>query len=231
MYPMNGEVMHAVLRWKVLLPAFQTVLAIALWLYAPVQYRKEVLEWSHLPSEHPFRFNFEGVERFPPICEQTLYAINFPAYSLARIIETGVIYPIEYSQRAALPEWEWRFALPVKDPEARPPRKIPYFVHTQDQIFLGLVVLLWWRVGCWVDAYVHRPAETRTPWGRGFRMLDLAVIAATLLCSAAYSYVLIVHIRSAPYLHVGMFGLVWVALLLAYLWFTVKRELRIQGGK
>ena len=147
---------------------------------------------------------------------------------LERIIDTEVLYPIEYRRQAGFPEWG--FTLPVKDPEAIPPRKIGYFVHTQDLIFLGLIVLLWWRVGRWVDKYVHRPAETRTPWGRGFRVLDLAVLAATLLCSAVYSYLLIFRISSAPYRHVGILGLVWVAVLMAYLWFTVRRELRIQGA-
>jgi hypothetical protein len=41
--------------WRTVLPILQAALAVCLWLYIPVQERKEILQLQGLPTEHPFR--------------------------------------------------------------------------------------------------------------------------------------------------------------------------------
>jgi hypothetical protein len=221
------------LKWKFLLPVFQSALAIALWLYAPVQYRKELLDWSHLPSDHPFRFHFEGYRRFPPVCEQAIYVISFPAYTVYLAIDNRVLYPIEMRRQAGLPEWT--FTVPIKDPQALPPRESFYAVHTGEMIFLALIILFWWRAGCWVDAHFQKAGATYPRWRRALCVVDLAILGAVLLCSIIYTYILIVRIGSPPFRHVALFGLIWDALLLAYISSAVRkgvtpRQLKLAGA-
>jgi hypothetical protein len=222
--------MKTLLRWKSLLPTMQLVFAIALWLYIPVQYRKELLQANHEPTEHPFRYRLppseaEGkVELFPPACQRLLYIINFPAHSVSRCVTDKLLYWIENRNQAGLPEWE--FTLPVMDPEALVPRQVRYFVHVSDLIFLGLIAALWYWVGSWIDEYFDRRRGKYVPMQTSFHILELAVVAALILLSAIFSYRLITQVQSPQYRRVGVFGLGWPVLLLAYGWFAARRQLR-----
>jgi hypothetical protein len=217
--------MRTVFAWKFLLPILQSALAIALWLYIPVQYRKEALEWAHMPSDHPFRFRFVGgAMLFPPTCEQLLYVMSFPAYAVSDGIVYPLLYRIEYSRQAGFPEWE--FTLPVNDPEVRPPRQIFYTVHVNELIFLGLIVVLWCWVGWRIDAYVRKRKGTYAPRRRAIRVVELVAVAATLLFSVGFACRHMAHAQSPQARRVGILGLIWPAVLLAYIWLAARPELR-----
>lgn len=217
--------MRKAFGWKLLLPMFQSLLAIGLWLYAPVQYRKELLDLTHRPADHPFRFRFEGARRvFPPTCEQFLYVINFPAFSVSRGIVDPIIRRIEYSRQAMLLP-EWTFSIPVSDPEALPPRRILYFVHGEDLIFLGLIILLWNWVGWRIDelAAWRTGVSTRS---RLWSLVELTTVAATLLLCLAFACRVIIEADSPHLRRIGMFGLIWPAVLLVYIWLVARPALR-----
>ena len=235
---------RAIFRWKFLLPVFQSALAIALWLYTPVQYRKEVLRLTHRPSDHPFRFHVYGPQEFPPPCEQALYVINFPAFALSRSLVDPFLYHIEYSRQAALGEWD--FTLPVSDPEALPPRRIHYGVVVEDLSFLGLIVLLWFWVGCKIDAHLRGRGGPHKPRRRVFCVLELVLVSAIVVHSAAFACWCAANVGPPPSQlgvawrmawygamaaspqsqHVGILGLIWPAALLAYIWLVARPELR-----
>jgi hypothetical protein len=122
--------MKTVPWWRFLLPVFQSLFAIGLWLYIPVQYRVEALELSHLPTEHPFAHNFEGHPRFPPRCEQLLNVVNYPVFSVWLVVLNPLVGLVLNWQQSGLPEWE--FTLPVGDPEALPPGRIFYSIHVDE---------------------------------------------------------------------------------------------------
>jgi hypothetical protein len=213
---------RSIFRWKFLLPVFQSVLAIALWLYIPVQYRKEVLHLLHKPADYPFRFRIYGPREFPPSCEQALYVINFPAFALSRTLINPLLYHLEYSRQAGLGEWE--FTLPISDPEALPPRRIFYGVEVEDLIFLGLIALLWFWVGGKIDVGLRRRAGTYKPRRRVYCVLELVVLSAILLHSAAFACW---HAaRVGWFQHVGIGGLMWPVALLAYIWLVARPELQ-----
>ena len=204
---------------------FQTLLAIGLWLYTPVQYRKEILELLHRPTDHPFRLRLEGARReFPPSCEQLLYVVNFPAFSVSRGVVDPLILHVEYSQQAMLLP-EWIFSIPVSDPEALPPRRISYSVHGEDLIFLGFIFFLWCWVGWRIDEFFSRRQKVharRRPAAIG----ELTAVGAILLCSVVFAGRVIVEADSPHLRRVGTFGLIWPAVLAAYLWLVVRPVLR-----
>ena len=212
---------RSIFRWKFLLPIFQSGLAIALWLYIPVQYRKEVLRLLHKPADHPFRVQIYGKE-FPPSCEQSLYVINFPAFALSRALVNPFIYHIEYSRQAGL--WDWRFTLPISDPQALPPRRIFYGVEVEDMSFLGLIALQWFWVGGKIDVYLRGRAGSQKPRRRVFCVLELVVLSAILLLSVAFACRYVA--KPGYYQHAGILGLIWPVALLAYVWLVARPELR-----
>jgi hypothetical protein len=220
--------MRTLLRWKSVLPIVQLVFAITLWLYIPVQYRKEILQARHEPTDHPFRYRLppsepEGrAELFPPVCQRILYLVNFPAHSTSRTVADKLLYWIESRKRVGLPEWE--FSVRVRDPEALPPKQIVYLVHVNDLIFFGLIALLWYWIGCRIDEYAERRRGKYVQMRTSFRILELAVIAALILLSALFSYQLIAQSQSLEYRDVGVFGLLWPLMLLAYGWFATRRQ-------
>ena len=234
----------SIFRWKFLLPVIQSALAIALWLYIPVQYRKEVLRLIHKPADHPFRFHVYGPKQFPPSCEQALDVINFPAFAISRSLVNPFLYHIAYSRQAGLQEWE--FTVPIGDPEALPPRWIRYFVHVEDLSFLGLIVLLWFWVGCKIDVYLRGRAGPHKPRRRVFCVLELVVLSAILVHSAAFACWSAAKVGPPPSQlgvvwgmawygamayspqsqHVGICGLIWPVALMAYVWLVARPELR-----
>jgi len=224
-------------RWKFLLPVSQSVLAVALWLYIPVQYTKELLQLAGMPSEHPFRVRLEGPQRFPPLCEQVLCAINFPAVSVSEWLVDPLLNRVTLSRQSAFPELE--FTLPLSDPEALPPRKVFYFVHLGDVIFLLLVGLLWFWVGCRIDNYALRKA--REPWGyipehtvrlRASRVTELAIVATLLLFTACFGCWNIAVAQSPQSQRAAEWGLIWPLAFLGYLWLGIRRTFlqRVRQG-
>jgi hypothetical protein len=220
--------------YKYLLPVLQSLLAIALWLYIPVQYRKELLEWYHQPSDHPFRARVETRRQyFPPACEQLLQLINFPAYAASEAIVRPLLDHIEYSRHAAFPSWfpDWRFTLPVNDPEALPPREIFYAVHFGELMFLGLVALQWFWIGWRIDRYLRERKGAQKQRPRAIRRAGIAAVATVLLCSAGFACWLIPNARSPHARRVGVFGLIWPAAMLAYISLSIQAERQMDSRR
>jgi len=225
--------MSSVFRWKVLLPLFQLALVIPLWLYIPLQYRKEVLEMEQLPTDHPFRYRFEGPRRFPPLCERILLVFNFPAYSVSEGIVGPVEYHIEYSRQAGFREWV--FTLPVNDPELRPPKRIYYFVGVGEWALLALIALQWFWVGWRLDAYDRRATSRDRPSRPVARWAGIAADAALVLYLIGFCGWKIFEWKTSPaplpqQLHVALFGLIWPALLFTCLCFAVRGAVPPRAG-
>jgi hypothetical protein len=215
-----------VMRWKFLLPLVQLPLAMGLWLYIPVQLKMDLLRAMHLPSEHPYRLRThaapEAKEFFsPPACGRVLYVMNFPVDSVTRQVIIPFGRHIALWKGSPLPEWE--FTLPVTDTEALEPRKIFYPIHPDEIVFFGGLILLWYWVGSRIDEFLDRRRGVNRPRRKVFRIIELTVILSLVALSVFNSYRLIVY-EYPHYRQVGIFGLIWPALLLAYCWFAVRRE-------
>ena len=216
--------MKTALQWKVLLPIVQSVLAIALWLCTPVQYRRELLQLAHKPADHPYRVRLEPPKLFPPTCEQVLDVLSFPAFAASLAIVDPLLYRIEYSRQAGLPGFV--FTLPVGDPEALPPRTIRYSVHVQDLGFLGLVVLLWCWVGWRVDEFIRKRKGAYTRRPRALRVLELVFLAASVPSLVGFACWYISVAASPHAQRIGILGLIWPAVLLVYTWRAVRQEIK-----
>jgi len=204
-------------RWKLLLPAVQSMAAIALWLYTPVQYKKERLLLMHRPAEHPFRIRIEGgPQLFPPTCEQWLQIVNFPAYAISHGLVNPTLNQVDHW--GPVLGLRWDFTLPISDPEALPPRRIFYFVSLNEIIFFGLIILLWFWVGWQIDDYFSNRRGGHPMRRRRFRVLELVVIWALSLFSVGFSIWHMAQAISAQSLRVGVLGLIWPTALLIYAW-------------
>jgi len=204
-------------RWKLLLPAVQSMAAIALWLYTPVQYKKERLLLMHRPAEHPFRIRIEGgPQLFPPTCEQWLQIVNFPAYAISHGLVNPTLNQVDHW--GPVLGLRWDFTLPISDPEALPPRRIFYFVSLNEIIFLGLIILLWFWVGWQIDCNLSNRTIARSCGKRSLRLLDLPVILALSLISVGFAIWHVTQSISTQSLRVGILGLIWPTALLIYAW-------------
>jgi hypothetical protein len=118
------------------------------------------------------------------------------------------------------------------DPEALPPRRIFYAVQVEDLSFLGLIVLLWFWVGGTIDGYLGGRAGSHKPRRRVFCKLELVVLSAILLLSVAFACWY--GAKPGYYQHVAIWGLIWPAALLAYVWLVARpglQETVITGGR
>jgi hypothetical protein len=127
-----------------------------------------------------------------------------------------MIYHTDYPHPVLTRSWE--FTLPISDPEALPPRRIFYFVHINELMFLGLIILLWCWVGWRIDDYFNNRRSAHPTRRRRFRVLELAVILALLLFSAGFAFWHMSQAESPQSLRVGIVGLIWPAALLIYVW-------------
>lgn len=145
--------MHRV-RWRIILPIFQLLLAVVLFVYSFAQYRAVIRAVGG-------GVGLEFHERhWPPTSERLSRAINFPV--------TAVMVPLNFVN--ALNRWQYEYQNKQQE----------YWVLTAyDGIYFVGVSLLWYWIGKRIDefSWKSRPIET----GVAF-LLGASCLALTSYC-------------------------------------------------
>ena len=203
------------LRWKLVLPLLQFLLAVFLWLYVPFQFSREMIARMNLKPEQvagrSLGLSAETTHLyFPPSAGRLLYAMNFPAYVLSNKVEDIV---------------KWRttpaFQFTIND-SSRQPLAL-YNFGVRELTFFSGVCVLWFWVGVRVDRLKEVSRRFVPRWRRISEMIAALAVAILLLraclpCLPPKS--------SAPPEHTIMtFGLIWPTLFLADFCLSLRHEL------
>jgi hypothetical protein len=218
------------------LPLIQVMVGLSLWLYMPVQFRKEILELQHRPTEHPFRYEISSLAPeeknylYPPLSGRALYVVNLPAdFVRRRIIDPIIAHRADLMQNGG-PTWD--FALPIEDPKALEPKKILYSIKEGDIAFFLGVILVWYWAGSRIDEYSRAGGGIHRHRRKASRITELVLVGMTCLllladCITLIEYSPILYDKVLPSNRlIGECGLIWPVALLIYLWLGIKRELR-----
>lgn len=183
------------IRWIVVLPLLQIVLAAALYVYEPYQYRKGVRATGGSTVEY-------FVQNYPAPAQRISNAINFPVL----LFSTGVVLPDALTPRDR-PLFKWE----VDGGGA-------WFTPGDVLFFLG-VGILWLWVGAKIDTRL-RHSLSRLP-----RILRIAGAALGSVFACIVGYAAVMAFRSArPFRQIAPFGLAWCLILLVYFGWRLKTE-------
>ena len=185
----------------------QIVIAIALWLYMPLEFRREMMNRMNLPPSslgQSLNLPPEILSRYyPPVAGRTLYVINLPATVLSNAVGSHIYGPT--------PAWEFKW-----------PRNsahgIVYVFGVREVLFLIGIVLLWLWSGHAIDNLIRKRKTAVYYHSAISRIVERVVVFGTAAFLLVASVVCILDNKCPePEQQIAAFGLIWPILLFIFL--------------